>query len=173
MIWFRLILLGFGAIGLTITGYSLNEYNDVILPKVTVTESQMKIADEWYGADPQNPMLGCGPGFTCVIHSNYGGRTVAFLAGAYELRQKKDMLVVIDDTCVSACATFAAYGRPQVCITPYTAFGFHQGTNHADQPLPPDIRDWVLKHGGFPAYETQRVTWMMAPDASMFWRKCW
>lgn len=149
------------------------EWHNTVQTEVSVTEHQIDMAEYWFKNDPENPMLQCGSGFTCVIHSNLGGRTVAFLAGVYELKQIKGMIVVIDGPCVSACATFAAYGRPQTCVTPYTSFGFHKGSTGGDQPLPDDIRGWVLKHGGFPAYESGSITWMQVNDAEMFWRRCW
>lgn len=137
-----------------------------------VSSAHLLFASLRYIDDPQNPIRDCHQR-VCVINSNLGGRIVAFLAGDYQLKKDPTTLVVINGTCVSACATFAAYGRPQVCVTRDAVFGFHRGTDENDQPLPHDIREWVLDNGGFPTNKSGEINWMVhEKDIKKFWVPC-
>jgi hypothetical protein len=97
---------------------------------------------------------------------------MAFLAAARELHAAPGRWVVIDGPCYSGCASFAAYGRPQVCVTRRALLGFHKSNTGDDQSLPRDVRAWVLAHGGFPDHdggETTDITW---PETELFWPTC-
>lgn len=122
-------------------------------------------------------------GDPCVVRYNAGGEVGIYEDAARAVRAGVKRLVVIDGPCISACAIFADKARAHVCITPRARFGFHKATvvatlpgtgrarhvGHEDPPHSRDIRNWVMRNGGFP---TRGLRHMNARQAAAFWRRC-
>lgn len=121
------------------------------------------------------------------------GGTVSEFKDAAEEVVRMNRRIRIDGQCVSSCAIFADFARPNVCITERVVFKFHKtkrvisfvskGTLHgipiaervrsteAREPPPasPDINAWVEARGGFPS---EGFLEMGAKEALAFWPLC-
>jgi len=93
-----------------------------------------------------------------------GGEVIAYVQKFQELREAGEHFV-IDGACLSACTLFTGIiPRDHVCVTHRAVFGFHaasvfddarhtlvpnpQGTQALLRLYPPEIRDWIDRHGG-------------------------
>lgn len=126
-----------------------------------------------------------------ISHSN-GGIVSTFRDAAEEVVKTKRQ-VRIDGQCVSSCAIFADFARPNVCITERAVFKFHKTTRtvtfvsretlrgipiaervrsvelRESPPASPDIHAWVEARGGFPS---KGFLEMGATEAKAFWSPC-
>jgi hypothetical protein len=132
-------------------------------------------------ADIVSAVLGC-EGDPCIVTYNAGGEVGAFKAAAREIR-KNGRRVVIDGSCLSACAILADEARERVCVTSRAKFGFHKGfvvtrsavggPAYLVQPFTPhhsrDIAGWVKKQGGYP---DRGFRLMSGRVARHIWRTC-
>lgn len=108
-------------------------------------------------------------GNPCVITANYGGVIGDFKSLADEVNTRKQA-ILIDGDCVSACALFADLARKNVRITRRARFWFHQSSIDEPPPQSADITAWVTSHGGFPTFESGRLTMMDFNTARRFWK---
>jgi hypothetical protein len=93
-----------------------------------------------------------------------GGEVREYVQKFHELREAGEHLV-IDGWCLSACTLFTGIiPRDHVCVTRRATLGFHaasylddvrhtlvpdrQGTQVLLRLYPPEIRDWIDRHGG-------------------------
>ena len=106
----------------------------------------------------------------CVIMDNRGGAVSYFVELARYLKTKHIKLV-INGYCASSCMTMADMARPNVCITGRAIFGYHKTNWNRPIPLSRDVNAWVVRHGGFPAFE-QNPGIMRNREARQFWKIC-
>jgi hypothetical protein len=93
-----------------------------------------------------------------------GGEVSEYVKAFHELRKAGEHLV-IDGPCLSACTLFTGIiPYDHVCVTRRAVLGFHaasyfddarhtlvpnrQGTQVLLRLYPPEIRDWIDRHGG-------------------------
>ena len=93
-----------------------------------------------------------------------GGEVSQYVQAFHELRKAGEHLV-IDGPCLSACTLFTGIiPHDHVCVTRRAVLGFHaalylddarhtlvpnrQGTQVLLRLYPPEIRDWIDRHGG-------------------------
>jgi hypothetical protein len=136
-----------------------------------------------------------------IIAASYGNGTkpAALFEDAAEEVRKNNRMIKIDGPCASACAVFADFARPNVCVTDRAVFAFHKQTNTAtfrtaltmngiplsyryaeaqsmsDPPASADIAAWVATRGGFPIEDDyRRMLKMYAAEAVRlnFWPMC-
>jgi hypothetical protein len=98
------------------------------------------------------------------IVNDPGGEVSAYVEKFHEMRKAGEHLV-IDGPCLSACTLFTAFiPRDHVCVTKRAVLGFHaasyfddarqalvptrQGSQLVMRLYPPEIREWITKHGG-------------------------
>ncbi len=98
------------------------------------------------------------------IVNDPGGEVSEYVQKFHELRQAGQRLV-IDGPCLSACTLFTGIiPRDHVCVTRRAVLGFHaasyfddakrslvptrKGTELIMRLYPPEIRDWIERHGG-------------------------
>ncbi len=164
----RLPVLIMGCLAAIVWGFTL------VAPLV-VHESTL-VRQRIYGvADPLYAAFGeCGN--PCHITANTGGYVDVFQRAAHVVLQKQ-IPVIVDGICLSGCSLFADMARPNVCVTPLVALGFHKGFGrfrdgrwrHFDPTYSRDIHDWVRARGGFSA-----TSMLMMPfaHAARIWRAC-
>ena len=135
----------------------------------------------------------CPPHAKCVLPPSMGGKVYKFQEAAAEVVRDKSV-IIINDKCYSACATFADWARKVVCISRSADFGVHQmflpkdiysshgrggsvfmGTSYVatgeSQPMSPDIDKYAMANGGYPdrADELRKIPFVVA---KRFWRVC-
>src|SRR6201987_986187 len=93
-----------------------------------------------------------------------GGEVSSYVQKFNEIRESGQR-IVIDGACLSACTLFTGIiPRDRVCVTHRAVLGFHaasifddarhtlvpnpQGTQALLRLYPPEIRDWIDRHGG-------------------------
>jgi hypothetical protein len=93
------------------------------------------------------------------------GGEVSEYVQAFEKLRKAGERLVIDGPCLSSCTLFTGIiPRDHVCVTHRAVLGFHaasyfddaqqtlvpnrQGTEALLRLYPPEIRDWIDRHGG-------------------------
>lgn len=98
------------------------------------------------------------------IVNDAGGEVSEYVQKFHELRKTGERLV-IDGPCLSACTLFTGIiPHDHVCVTRHAVLGFHaasyfddarhtlvptrQGTQVIMRLYPPEIRDWIERHGG-------------------------
>ncbi|HKM88045.1 MAG TPA: hypothetical protein VJX48_05530 [Xanthobacteraceae bacterium] len=98
------------------------------------------------------------------IRNDPGGEVSSYLRKFQDMRASGERLV-IDGPCLSACTLFTALiPRNQVCVTRRAVLGFHAASYYDDarrslvptrvgtrlvmRLYPPQIRSWILRHGG-------------------------
>jgi hypothetical protein len=98
------------------------------------------------------------------IVNDAGGEVSEYVQKFHELRKAGEHLV-IDGPCLSACTLFTGIiPHDHVCVTRHAVLGFHaasyfddarhtlvptrQGTQVIMRLYPPEIRDWIERHGG-------------------------
>jgi len=101
------------------------------------------------------------------IVNDPGGEVSEYVQKFHELRKAGEHLV-IDGPCLSACTLFTGIiPHDHVCVTRRAVLGFHaasyfddarhtlvptrQGTQVIMRLYPPEIRDWIERHGGLKA----------------------
>src|ERR1700722_20174136 len=101
------------------------------------------------------------------IVNDPGGEVSEYVQKFNEIRESGERLV-IDGPCLSACTLFTGIiPRDHVCVTRRAVLGFHaasyfddarhtlvptrQGTQVIMRLYPPEIRDWIERHGGLKA----------------------
>jgi len=88
---------------------------------------------------------------SCVVRSSDGGSIVYFEDAADVIRQARKRLV-IDGYCASACMVMADRARPRTCITERAVFAYHYTNRNRPIPLRSDLHRWIMKQGGYPAF---------------------
>jgi hypothetical protein len=98
------------------------------------------------------------------IINDPGGEVSEYVQKFHDLRKAGERLV-IDGPCLSACTLFTGIiPHDHVCVTRRAVLGFHaasyfddarhtlvptrQGTQVIMRLYPPEIRDWIERHGG-------------------------
>jgi len=98
------------------------------------------------------------------ITNDPGGEITSYLSRFEEMRESGQRLV-IDGPCLSACTLFTALiPRNHVCVTRRAVLGFHAASYYDDASrslvptrrgtalvmriYPPEIRSWIVRHGG-------------------------
>ena len=98
------------------------------------------------------------------IINDPGGEVSEYVQKFHDLRKAGERLV-IDGPCLSACTLFTGIiPHDRVCVTRRAVLGFHaasyfddarhtlvptrQGTQVIMRLYPPEIRDWIERHGG-------------------------
>jgi hypothetical protein len=99
---------------------------------------------------------------TVRITDDGGGQIGEYLTKYHALRKNGDR-VEIDGTCASACTMLlGVIPRNRICITPHAVLAFHSAwtpTSEGEQissagnyylwsNYPPDVRKWIIQHGG-------------------------
>jgi hypothetical protein len=157
----------------------------------TVAITSWNKINEWYpdlfaDINPKSKvaaLFDCDNPEVCVIKDNNGGQGYVFIEAAFST--KDGNLVIINGKCISACALFADYARPKVCVTRHAVFGFHRGIIHkwtanqwqkigySDVPHSVDLLLWVHKNGGFPETDREEKLLTLAyPETLKFWPEC-
>ena len=118
------------------------------------------------------------------VTNDPGGEVTAYLRRYEQLRSSGERLV-IDGPCLSACTLFTAFiPRSRVCVTPRAVLGFHaasyyddasrslvptrRGTSLVLRLYPPEIRNWIARHGGL----TPRIMAMRGRELAALYRTC-
>jgi len=112
---------------------------------------------------------GCGN--PCTVQSNNGGRIIDFEDAGDAIRSGARQKLVIGGFCASACMVMADRARPRACITSSATFAYHKTNYNRPIPLRGDLRGWIVRHGGFPAFHgTPGI--MPNEVARHFWPLC-
>lgn len=102
------------------------------------------------------------------VTNDPGGEITAYVQRFEEMRASGERLI-IDGPCLSACTLFTAFlPRSRVCVTPRAVLGFHAASYYDDASrslvptragsrlvmriYPPQIRNWIERHGGLTPY---------------------
>jgi hypothetical protein len=97
------------------------------------------------------------------IHDDFGGSIESYLFRFGRIRDAGDR-VVLDGPCNSACTlVLGTVPKERICVTPQASLGFHAAwqpdvsgapvisqmwTGVLWETYPPEIRDWITRHGG-------------------------
>jgi hypothetical protein len=99
---------------------------------------------------------------TIRLYDDRGGQIGTYVAKYQALRASGEN-VVIDGTCASACTMILGLvPRNRICVTPRASLAFHSawdpmpngheasaaGTRILWANYPPDVRKWIIRHGG-------------------------
>jgi hypothetical protein len=118
------------------------------------------------------------------VTRDLGGEVTSYIRKFQEIRESGERLI-IDGPCLSACTLFTAFVPPaQVCVTRRAVLGFHgaalyddarhrfvptrRGTALVMQVYPPEIRNWIARHGGL----TQSVIMLRGRELASLYRTC-
>ena len=118
------------------------------------------------------------------IVNDPGGEVSEYVQKFHELRKAGERLV-IDGPCLSACTLFTGIIPPDhVCVTRRAVLGFHaasyfddarhtlvptrQGTQVIMRLYPPEIRDWIERHGGL----TPHIMALRGKELSAIYNTC-
>ena len=118
------------------------------------------------------------------IVNDPGGEVSEYVQKFHELRKAGERLV-IDGPCLSACTLFTGLiPRDRVCVTRRAVLGFHaasyfddarhtlvptrQGTQVIMRLYPPEIRDWIERHGGL----TPHIMALRGKELSAIYNTC-
>jgi hypothetical protein len=118
------------------------------------------------------------------VTNDAGGEITSYLRLFAELRASGERLV-IDGPCLSACTLFTAFIPPsRVCVTRRAVLGFHaasyyddasrslvptsRGTRLVMRIYPPEIRNWIMRHGGL----TPRILALRGRELAALYRTC-
>jgi hypothetical protein len=125
------------------------------------------------------------PAFADVrVTGDLGGEVTSYIREFQDIRESGERLV-IDGPCLSACTLFTAFvPSGQVCVTRRAVLGFHGATLYDDtrhrfvptrrgtalvmHVYPPEIRNWIARHGGL----TQSIIMMRGRDLAVRYRTC-
>ncbi len=98
------------------------------------------------------------------VTNDPGGEITSYLRKFQDMRESGERLV-IDGPCLSACTLFTTFiPRDRVCVTRRAVLGFHAASYYDDarrslvptragtrlvmRLYPPQIRNWIERHGG-------------------------
>ena len=118
------------------------------------------------------------------IVNDPGGEVSEYVQKFHELRKAGERLV-IDGPCLSACTLFTGIIPPDhVCVTRRAVLGFHaasyfddarhtlvptrQGTQVIMRLYPPEIRNWIERHGGL----TPHIMALRGKELSAIYNTC-
>ena len=118
------------------------------------------------------------------IVNDAGGEVSEYVQKFHELRKAGEHLV-IDGPCLSACTLFTGIiPHDHVCVTRHAVLGFHaasyfddarhtlvptrQGTQVIMRLYPPEIRDWIERHGGL----KPQIMALRGKELSAFYDTC-
>ena len=118
------------------------------------------------------------------ITRDLGGEVTSYIRKFESIRDSGERLV-IDGQCLSACTLFTAFvPRDQVCVTRRAVLGFHaaavydsarrtlvptrKGTSLVIQLYPPEIRNWIARHGGL----KPTIITMRGRELAAFYKPC-
>ena len=119
---------------------------------------------------------------TVRITDDGGGQIGEYLTKYRALRENGDR-VEIDGTCASACTMLlGVIPRNRICVTPRAALAFHSAwtpTSEGEQissagnyylwsNYPPDVRKWIIQHGGL---HTQ-IIYLRGPELAAMYSSC-
>jgi hypothetical protein len=113
-----------------------------------------------------------------------GGQVAAYLQKYRDIRDSGQK-VVIDGACLSACTLLTAIiPRDRVCITQRAMLGFHAASYYDDASrqfvptragsrvvmgyYPPEIRHWIMQHGGL----TPHIIQLRGRELAAMYRTC-
>jgi hypothetical protein len=113
-----------------------------------------------------------------------GGEVSAYLHRFREIRQSGQR-VVIDGPCLSACTLLTGIiPRDRICVTPRAVLGFHAASYYDDTTrtlvptragsrvvmgfYPPQIRRWIIRHGGL----TPHLIQLRGRELASMYRLC-
>jgi len=116
------------------------------------------------------------------ITDDRGGQIGQYLSKYHTLRENGDR-VEIDGTCASACTMLlGVIPRNRICVTPRAVLAFHSAwtpTSEGEQissagnyylwsNYPPDVRKWIIQHGGL---HTQ-IIYLRGPELAAMYSSC-
>jgi hypothetical protein len=118
------------------------------------------------------------------ITNDLGGEISSYVRKFQRMRADGERLI-IDGPCLSACTLFTAFiPRSHVCVTRRAVLGFHAASYYDDarrslvptragtrlvmRIYPPQIRDWIERHGGL----TPRIMAMRGRDLAALYDTC-
>jgi hypothetical protein len=118
------------------------------------------------------------------ITNDLGGEITSYVRKFQGMRADGERLI-IDGPCLSACTLFTAFiPRSHVCVTRRAVLGFHAASYYDDarrslvptragtrlvmRIYPPQIRDWIERHGGL----TPRIMAMRGRDLAALYDTC-
>ena len=118
------------------------------------------------------------------VTNDAGGEVTSYLRTFADIRASGERLV-IDGPCLSACTLFTALvPRSHVCVTPRAVLGFHaasyyddasrslvptrSGTSLVMRIYPPEIRNWIVRHGGL----TPRIITLRGRELAALYHTC-
>jgi hypothetical protein len=118
------------------------------------------------------------------ITNDPGGEVSAYLRKFHDMRASGERLV-IDGPCLSACTLFTGLiPRNRVCVTRRAVLGFHAASYYDDarrslvptragtqlvmRLYPPQIRNWIQRHGGL----TPRIMALRGPELAGLYDTC-
>jgi hypothetical protein len=120
---------------------------------------------------------------TVRIASDPGGEIGAYLQ-RFESLRLSGQNVVIDGACLSACTlVLGAIPRDHICVTSRARLGFHtawrpdelgrpvisrDGTDVLMSNYPPQIRNWIFRHGGL----SPRLIYLTGPELASMYPTC-
>ncbi len=117
-----------------------------------------------------------------LIKNDRGGDVLQYFA-KYQYLQARGVRVVIDEDCLSACTmVLGLIAKNQRCFTRKARFGFHAawdefGKTQVENPIgtaiflsvyPPEILQWISKHGGL----TSKVIYLAGKDLAAMYAPC-
>jgi hypothetical protein len=118
------------------------------------------------------------------VTNDPGGEVTAYVHKFQDMRTSGERLV-IDGPCLSACTLFTAFiPRDHVCVTRRAVLGFHAASYYDDtrrsfvatrtgtrlvmRLYPPEIRNWIDRHGGL----TPRIMALRGRELAALYRTC-
>ena len=131
------------------------------------------------------PVVGATAALADVrVTNDPGGEITSYLRRYEELRASGERLV-IDGPCLSACTLFTAFiPRSRVCVTRRAMLGFHAASYYDDarrsfvptsrgtwlvmRIYPPEIRNWIVQHGGL----SPRILALRGRELAALYRTC-
>ena len=162
------LLLEMAALALLILGVML------VIPLVLDIRDEVR-QSLYEDSDPMYAALGCSK-VPCTVNFNGGGTVRVFMKASLHARVYQ-VPTIIDGRCISACALFADWARPFVCVTALATMEFHKTyigsrltyPRYLDPAHAADIDGWVLQHGG---YKKETLLVMNYDEAKKFWPSC-
>lgn len=104
------------------------------------------------------------PSWGSVRISNDSGGVIGAYLQRFDSLRRSGQSVIIDGSCLSACTmVLGAIPRDHLCVTSRARLGFHaawrfsesgrpivspEGTDLLMSSYPPQVRDWIMEHGG-------------------------
>ena len=127
--------------------------------------------------------MGVASAFATVrISDDRGGQIGAYLDKYHALRES-GARIEIDGTCASACTMLlGVIPRNRICVTSRAVLAFHSAwtpTSEGEQisgagnyylwsNYPPDVRKWIIAHGGLQA----RIIYLSGAELAAMYPRC-